>query len=417
VNDVGRGVGGFILKQVLSSYLEVIMGVVAIVRRDRFHGPFEGCEHPHSGGGEQNTTGRVGGKHQCVSLADPRGTNDVEDFISNVQGIEAAAGLGLELGENDHTHILAQPASLGIGRAFGAPEQTFKSRAAAPRYVVEASMIEPSPPTENRSFLEGNEFRMLCEIEPPRKPDLEFVREQIEVLNPVTDAFLIPDNHLGRATVSSVAVAHEVGYMGGHSIACLNARDRNLLGFRRDLLTAASYGVDHFLFVYGDPPHEGRRAEDLTVRGMMDEVRNFGTGPLFAGYPDFKIGTTARPGRDLAWRARADFLFVQITYSIERLIEWRASIDFTGQVYAGVLVLASTRMARRVNASLPDIRIPERIIDKLDDDPSVGLDLACEQIEAIVESGMFDGIHLVPVSRFREMAERVAAMQNAGKWR
>ena len=45
--------------------------------------------------------------------------------------------------------------------------------------------------------------------------------------------------------------------MGGRSIACLNARDRNLLGFRRDLLTAAAYGVDEFLFVYGDRPESG----------------------------------------------------------------------------------------------------------------------------------------------------------------
>jgi hypothetical protein len=57
------------------------------------------------------------------------------------------------------------------------------------------------------------------------------VRHQIGVLTKVASSFLIPDNHIGRATVSSVAVAHEVALMGGQAIACLNARDRNLLGF------------------------------------------------------------------------------------------------------------------------------------------------------------------------------------------
>ena len=57
-------------------------------------------------------------------------------------------------------------------------------------------------------------------------------------------AFLIPDNHLGRATVSCVAVAPEVEAMAGRSIACLNLRDRTLLGFRRDLPAAGSYGAD-----------------------------------------------------------------------------------------------------------------------------------------------------------------------------
>ena len=58
--------------------------------------------------------------------------------------------------------------------------------------------------------------------------------------------------------------------------ACLNSRDRNLLGLRRDLLTAASYGVDQFLFVYGDKPALGSRTSELTVRAMMEEARALG---------------------------------------------------------------------------------------------------------------------------------------------
>ena len=267
--------------------------------------------------------------------------------------------------------------------------------------------IVPSPPTPPPSFLGSEQFSILCEIEPSRRPNIDHVRNQIDVLNPVVDAFLIPDNHLGRATVSSVAVAHEVAYMGGRSIACVNARDRNLLGFRRDLLTAAAYGVDHFLFVYGDAPKEGRRTDDLTVRGMINEVRNFGTGALFEGYPDFKIGTVARTGKPLTWRSAADFLFVQITYAPRRLIQWRESLDYQGGVYVGVLVLASARMARRINATIPEIRVPERVIDKLESDPEYGIDYAIEQIETVKDSGLFDGVHLVPVTRFRQIAARL----------
>src|SRR6266436_8353920 len=118
-------------------------------------------------------------------------------------------------------------------------------------------------------------FEVVCEIEPPTRPDLKHVRHQIGVLGKVASAFLIPDNHIGRATVSSVAVAHEVDQMGGRSIACLNARDRNLLGFRRDLLTAAAYGVDQFLLVYGDSPTLGARTGQLTVQSMIRELRAF----------------------------------------------------------------------------------------------------------------------------------------------
>lgn len=268
------------------------------------------------------------------------------------------------------------------------------------------SSANKSPSSE--SFLDAGGWHTLCEIQPPRRPNIAAVRAQIDALAPVTDAFLVPDNHLGRATVSSVAVAREVASLGGKSIACINARDRNLLGFRRDLLTAAAYGVNHFLFVYGDSPREGRRTDDLSVRGMIDETRSFGSGELFEGYPDFRVGTAAKAGRPLTWRARADFLFVQITYDVDRLRRWRESLSFDGRIYPGVIVLSSSRMARRINAALPEIRIPEQIVDKLDDSPHLGVDLACEQIETLRESGAFDGVHLVPVGRYREMAARLS---------
>src|ERR1700728_3056198 len=118
-------------------------------------------------------------------------------------------------------------------------------------------------------------FEIISEIEPATRPDVMHVRHQIGVLSKVVSAYLIPDNHIGRATVSSIAVAHEVRLMGGRSIACINARDRNVLGFRRDLLTAAAYGVNEFLFVYGDRPETGARSDDLTVRAMLAEARRF----------------------------------------------------------------------------------------------------------------------------------------------
>src|SRR5262252_8347714 len=133
-------------------------------------------------------------------------------------------------------------------------------------------------------------FQVVCEIEPPTRPDLKPVRHQIGVLSRVASAFLIPDNHLGRATVSSIAVAHEVEAMGGRSIACLNSRDRNLLGLRRDLLTAAAYGVDQFLLVHGDEPAPGARTSQLKVREMIEEVR------AFPGATPFRAGTVAGLG-------------------------------------------------------------------------------------------------------------------------
>ncbi|MFI7707676.1 methylenetetrahydrofolate reductase [Nonomuraea sp. NPDC049480] len=244
-------------------------------------------------------------------------------------------------------------------------------------------------------------FELICEIEPPTKPDLKHVRHQIGTLGKIAHSFLIPDNHIGRATVSSVAVAHEVEAMGGRGIACLNSRDRNLLGFQRDLLTAAAYGVDQFLFVYGDKPTSGNRTSDLTVRSMIEEAREFS--------PGFRLGAAAALRPLPAWKRAADFLFLQVGFSLEAQLRWREEHPVDVPVYAGVMVLASERHARTLAASIPDIAIPDDLIQRVAADRMAGVEAACEQVLALRDTGAFAGVHLIPVSRYRDVESRLAA--------
>lgn len=252
----------------------------------------------------------------------------------------------------------------------------------------------------------GPAFEWICEIEPPTKPDMMHVRHQIGVLSKVASAYLIPDNHVGRATVSSIAVAHEVDRMGGRSIACLNARDRNALGFRRDLLTGAAYGVDEFLFVYGDAPASGARTGQLTVRSMIDHLHQF--SEEHQGHAGgFQAGVTTRLQPLPSWKRAADFLFVQVSFDFEELLAWRDTVEFDGKVYAGVMVLPSASMARKLVADIPEIAVPEPWIDAVEHDRSAGVALACDLAHRISESGAFDGVHLIPGVRYRETAARL----------
>lgn len=212
---------------------------------------------------------------------------------------------------------------------------------------------------------DAEDFVVLCEIEPATTPDLRRVRRQIVAFDGVTDRFLIPDNYIGRATVSSIAVAREVADLGGRAIACLNSRDRNLLGFRRDLLTAAAYGVRDFLFVRGDDPTHGGRS-DLTVQQMLAEAR---------AYPDatFSLGVTARCGTAVpTWKYDADFWLVQASFNPDKLVAWRRTLDYRGRIFAGVLVMASAKMASRIAAELPEIDVPEELISALERDADAG---------------------------------------------
>jgi methylenetetrahydrofolate reductase (NADPH) len=257
-------------------------------------------------------------------------------------------------------------------------------------------------------------FEVICEIEPATTPDLTRVRHQIGMMAPVASAFLIPDNHIGRATVSSVAVAHEVQAMGGRAVACLNARDRNLLGFERDLLTAAAYGVDQFLFVYGDKPTTGGRTSELTVRSMLEHARAATEARPFAGVATrpFRLGATTGLRSVPEWKREADFLFVQVGFSLDRLLAWRETVETDAKVYAGVMVVASAAMARRLMASAPDIEIPEALVTAVETDRDAGVHAAIDLLDGIRTSGAFDGVHLVPVSRYRQVATLLEGRNN-----
>jgi len=249
-------------------------------------------------------------------------------------------------------------------------------------------------------------FEVICEIEPATNPDLRRVRHQIGVLSAVSSVFLIPDNHIGRATVSSIAVAHEVIQMGGRAIACLNARDRNTLGFRRDLLTAAAYGVGEMLFVYGDRPESGRRSDDLTVRAMLTEARRFGEHHRL-GDGGLRLGVASRLSPLPAWKREADFVCAQVGFSLEELLAWRAAVDFDGPVYAGVMVVASAQMAAKLSSDFPELAVPRWVVERIEGDGRAGVEIACDMVCQVRDSGAFAGVHLVPVRRYREVARRL----------
>lgn len=248
-------------------------------------------------------------------------------------------------------------------------------------------------------------FELICEIQPPVSADMGLVREQIAILRRTCDAFLIPDSHLGRATVSSIAVAHEVEYLGGRSMACLNARDRNLLGLQRDLLTARAYGVEEMLFVFGDRPEQGGRT-GLTVRQMLHEVRSRSDGAAL------RVGVTADVTRQLpAWKREADFVFTQISFDEQAVARWREHVGFEGAVYAGVVALASERMARGLTDLIPGLEVPGAVLRDLRRNADAGVELAVEQVLRLREAGAVDGVHLIPARRYRQMAQ---ALEQAG---
>ncbi len=134
---------------------------------------------------------------------------------------------------------------------------------------------------------------------------------------------------------------------------------------------------------------------------MIDEVHAFhGERPFRAG-----AVTGLRPVQ--AWKRNADFMFVQVSFSLDALLRWRDASRLEVPVYAGVLVVASERMAKRLHHEIAGVDIPADLVAATAHDPAAGVAAACQQVLALRDTGAFDGVHLVPVSRYREVAARL----------
>jgi methylenetetrahydrofolate reductase (NADPH) len=143
------------------------------------------------------------------------------------------------------------------------------------------------------------------------------------------------------------------------------------------------------------------------VRAMIEEARETAVAPAFGGCSPVQVGVTSGLRPVPSWKRTADFLFVQVSYSLEELLRWRDRVELSMPVHAGVMVLASAQMARNLGAAIPDIALPDWLVAAVERDRNAGVAAACEQILAIRDSGAFDGVHLVPVSRYREVAARL----------
>ena len=61
-------------------------------------------------------------------------------------------------------------------------------------------------------------------------------------------------------------------------------------------------------------------------------------------------------------------------------------------------------MARKLASDLRDVEIPAPVLDRLEREPRGGVELACDLVDEIRGLGSFDGVHLIPVGRYRETA-------------
>ena len=91
---------------------------------------------------------------------------------------------------------------------------------------------------------------------------------------------------------------------------------------------------------------------------MIEEVRALPADRAFAGVAEFRVGAAAALRPLPAWKGTADFLFAQVSFSVEALIRWRDANPVEIPVFAGVMVLASEAHAQRMASVIPISTFP-----------------------------------------------------------
>ena len=235
--------------------------------------------------------------------------------------------------------------------------------------------------------LASGRFLVTAELTPPKGTDLSDLLRKAEMLQDWVDAFNLTDSASAIMTMAPIAAASALKQRGIEPILQVTGRDRNRVALQADLLAASALGVTTVLCMGGDPPGSGDHPEakpvfDLDTTSLLRAVAALDAGTDMMGHPlkgaaSLCAGAVANPGAaDLDKELRrmeekvaagARFFQTQAVYEVEPFREFMARASrFGAPVLAGFIVLKSGDMARRLNAMLPGVSVPQALIDELD---------------------------------------------------
>lgn len=288
-------------------------------------------------------------------------------------------------------------------------------------------------------ILEAGEFAVTAEIGPPQNTETETIREKVNLLKGYVDAFNVPDGQAAVVAMASWAVCLVGMEEGLDAIAHMTCRDRNRIALQMDILAVSAFGVNNILCLSGDPISFGNHPEakpvfDLDsiqlirmVKKLRDE-RKFDNGESIMGTePRLFIGAAlnpfAQPLESAAGRlkdkvtAGADFVQTQPIYQIEGFKKWMELIREEGlhkevKILAGITPVTSLAAARYMKTKIPNVDIPEIIIERLkkarnkEEAAEEGLKIAVETINQLKQIEGVSGVHIMTLQR-EELIPRI----------
>ncbi|MCX7805244.1 MAG: methylenetetrahydrofolate reductase [Planctomycetota bacterium] len=274
--------------------------------------------------------------------------------------------------------------------------------------------------------LASGKFTVTGEIGPPKGINIEpALHEAEEYLKGRVVAVNVTDIQTAVMRFGSMATCHLLLDRGIEPIFQMVCRDRNRLALQSDLLSAAGLGIENVLALTGDhilmgDHKEAKPVYDLDVIGLLQAMVKLEQGTDLGcdskgrpnkldGAPKFFKGCCVTPCADEVEpqiiklekkvAAGAQFVQTQAVYDPKAFGEFMKKVSHIKvPILVGIVVLKNAGMAKYMNANVPGVNVPKKLIDRLaaankGEEYKVSIKIAGELIREM--KGMCQGAHIM----------------------
>jgi 5,10-methylenetetrahydrofolate reductase len=282
------------------------------------------------------------------------------------------------------------------------------------------------PVSRLQEALLSGKFVVTGEIGPPKGVNVAHcLEEAAKHLQHTVTAVNVTDIQTAVMRTGSLALSHLLVERGIEPVFQMVTRDRNRLALQSDLLSAYVLGVRNVLALTGDHVAMGDHPDakcvyDLDSVGLLSAIVGLENGTdlgtdakgkpnVLDGAPKFFKGCCVTPCADEVEpqiiklekkvQAGAQYVQTQAVYEPAAFEAFMRKVEHLKvPVLVGIVMLKNAAMGRYMNASVPGVKVPDAIIDRLakagkDDRQKVSIDICGELIRQM--RSCCQGAHLM----------------------
>jgi 5,10-methylenetetrahydrofolate reductase len=287
-----------------------------------------------------------------------------------------------------------------------------------------------------QSKIESGQFAVTCECGPLKGTDIHELKENIAVLKGKVDAANVTDQQSSLMRMSGLVTSILLVQGGLDPICQMTCRDRNRIALQSDLLGAWAMGIKNILALTGDLTTSGDHPQakgvfDLDSVTLLMAIKRLNegfdlAGNALQGKPTFfagavvKVESNTEASEELQIikmqkkiAAGAKFFQTQAVYDPKKFEKFMKRVEkFKIPVMMGIIPLRNAGTARYLNTSVPGIRVPDDIIQKMasaarEDREKTGIQIAADLIKQM--KPMCQGVHIMAFNWEKKVPEIMAA--------